>query len=192
MDKRKKEIRRILSGMITSDPESGIILAAHSLNALGSQGMFLGAEGAGLFGVRTQMRQFRFEGGVQETCTRCVRAFETLGQLAWLLTAPEALTALCRTYWRSPVVITAEIDPEKKQLLVCTYTARNLLSGRRLRRTARKLDEVLPRDLHPVSLTMSPACVDPETGGSGEKKAAKEKKKRERKKPDTAGNETKK
>ena len=160
MDSRTKEIRRILTGLITYEMDGTVITAAKSLLELQTDGIFSGSDNARLLGLRVVKHQYRIKNNIPTAHETCMKAFNTVGARVHLYTAPDALAVLCHLLWFNPLVLTLEAQDD--QLLLCVYTARSLTAAWGVKLLRKRLDKGMPKNLEEVEVTMTPQCIEPE------------------------------
>ncbi|MBQ0037386.1 MAG: hypothetical protein KBS74_01805 [Clostridiales bacterium] len=173
MDERTKEIRRILTGFITSDAESGAIMAAQNIFQVRTDSLFNGADGARYFGLRVEKHQYQCqEKDVPRVRKRCARAFFYMGRRAYIFTAPESLAMLYRPAFHNPTVVT--LEAEENRFLLCVYTARTLLASFHIKHTMKKISEVLPEEMKETDVTMTPVCIEQSTEKKHDRKSTQD------------------
>lgn len=178
MDERSKEIRRILTGFITTEMGGEVITAAQNLFRVRNDSFFNGADFARYFGLHTEMHQYTVDKSDLEQVRRdCAKAFFCLGRRAYLYTAPDALAMLYRPAWHNPMVVT--FDAEDTKLLLSIYAARSPLAKWHIKHAMKALNEVLPKKLKEIKVTMQPYCAVSESNKKQERKRGQDKQPKE-------------
>ncbi len=159
MDARGKEIRKIISGMVTN--EGSKIVASDTIFDLNYQGMYAGTLAARVNGLTEKRRQYRLKLRNYEVRPAVEKALEKVGKPAALRTAPDAMCALCFPILHNPCFLTAEYNG--RDVLVCFYTARTLFSFLNAARGFAALERKLGKEnLTRVKVTEEPKVTEPE------------------------------
>lgn len=169
MNQREKEIRRILTGFVTVDDDTGDILAGTTVLQRLLQGPLAGTTSARLFGLSVRKRQYRFRDvRLGEVQPACLHTMQKLGRSVRLAAAPDAIGAMVFSWLFNPCVITAETAG--KDVLICFYAARTPFAFLNARRVFRKWEKQLG-DLRAarVDVTMTPAVIEEDKPGKTQK-----------------------
>lgn len=124
MDARRKEIKRILSGVMIDN--GSYIAAAESVFGMNFRGVSSGQVSARLFGVSERKRTYVSGVKNKNLPETCVRAFDLIGTPVMLMTSPDEAAAIAFPLFCSPYIMTAEFEEDKVN--VGLYTARSLFS----------------------------------------------------------------
>lgn len=162
MNQREKEIRRILTGFVAVDSDTGDIMAGSTVLQRLMQGPLAGTTSARLFGLSVKKRQYRFkEIKLAEVQPVCAETMSKMGRSVRLLTAPDAIGVMVFSWLFNPCVITTETAG--KDVLLCFYAARTPFAFLNARRVFRKWEKLLgDQKSERTDVTMTPAVVTEE------------------------------
>lgn len=139
MNAEKKEIKRILSGIIV---DNGKYISA-SPNVLSNfRGTFSGASSIGFAGVTHRKRKYILSMDEEEGSDICWNALISLGRAVVLESAPEAYAAIRIPVFRNPTLMAAFVRGNELEFNI--YTARTLFSFITALSGIRKFKKTLP------------------------------------------------
>lgn len=156
MDKKKKEIRRLLVGDFYLDEEDRLVPTANVLRTL-THGYHRGADNLRFFGIKEQHQSFAVRGSTEAA----ERAMLTLGMRCILPENPKTFAVMRRGVLLLPVVMT--LDAEGEGMTLGLYTARSPLCGVNLRRIQKKWLEAIPAECRPIPVSVGSAAGKKET-----------------------------
>lgn len=141
-NQKKKEIRRVLMGLIDYEMDGAVIVAAEKLYNIQTHSLSTGADKVRFLGVHGSKRQYGISGDIEKTHEECIRAFAEIGRKVFLYSAPNALCTLRSPLWGPPILVS--LEAEENCLNMELYTARGVLAGLRIRNTIKKVEELFP------------------------------------------------
>ena len=124
MDARRKEIKRILAGVMIDN--GSYIAAAESVFGMNFRGVSSGQVSARLFGVSERKRIYVSKGENVDLPETSVRAFDFIGRPVMLMESPDEAATIAFPFFCSPYIMTAKFEEDRVN--VCFYTARSLFS----------------------------------------------------------------
>ena len=124
MDPRKKEIKRILSGIVINN--GSYIAEAESIFKMNFNGVFSGAFSVRLFGVSERKKTYVINDESVNVPEVCVRSLDFIGKPVMLMNSPDEAAAMAFPYFFSPYIMTVAFDGNKAD--VGFYTSRSLIS----------------------------------------------------------------
>lgn len=127
MDKRTKEIRKLLRSRIAVDQETGLIIAAPNVLRVRSGGYHRGADSVRWLGIRIYRQEYRVKGNVDKGKMQAVKALLSYGRQAFLQSSPGTLAVLRRPTVLAPSLLTLD-ELGKDHLLLSVYLPRTILS----------------------------------------------------------------
>lgn len=158
MNRREKEIRTILMGFVRY--EGSYCIAADNILKTQFLGLNNGSDAARLRGLKEYRTQYRLQSGRLKDNMPIVNALLAMGIPVFLFSAPDASAILYRHWLLNPVLITFEDN--RRDALICFYTAKNLFSGAVIRHCVKKLTARFPENFTVTAITMKPFVSDEE------------------------------
>lgn len=124
MSALKKEIKRILTGIIVDNGE--YISAAPNVFGMNFKGTFSGASSVGFAGVSHKKKRYALAVDDEEAIALCCASLITLGREVVLMNAPDAYAVIRIPVVRNPSIIMIEVN--EGELVLDVYTARTLFA----------------------------------------------------------------
>ena len=140
MSALKKEIKRILSGIIVDNGD--YISASPNIFGMNFHGTFSGASSVSFAGVTHRKRKYVLGVDEEEGIDLCWNALIGLGRAVVLENAPEAYASLRIPVFRNPTLMAAFIHGNELEFHI--YTARTLFSFITALSGIRKFKKMLP------------------------------------------------
>lgn len=152
MDKRTKEIRKILRSKIAIDEETGLIYAPKNKFNVRSGGYHRGADSVRWLGVRIHRMEYRVKGNVEQGKKQAVYALLKYGQQALLCSSPGTLCVLRRPVFMAQSLLALD-EVGRDHLLLSIYLPRSILGTINIRSFLKQWQLDKPMVLEEVELT---------------------------------------